>query len=53
MPDYREMYCRLFRAAEQAIDVLIRAQRECEELYLNAPEPQLVELPREEKEDSE
>ena len=53
MPDYREMYCRLFRAAEQAIDVLLRAQRECEELYLNAPEPRLVELPRKEKKDSE
>lgn len=45
MPDYREMYYMLFRAAEQAIDVLVRAQRECEELYLRAPEPGIVELP--------
>ena len=48
LPDYREMYHKLFRAAEQSIDLLIRAQRECEELYLNAPEPRLVELPRDE-----
>ncbi len=45
LPDYREMYYKLFRAAEQAIDVLVRAQRECEELYLRAPEPGIVELP--------
>lgn len=51
MPDYREMYYRLFHAAEQAIETLIRAQRECEELYLNAPEPRVVELPKTEKEE--
>ena len=46
MPDYREMYYKLFRASEQAVDVLLRAQRTCEELYLNAPEAPIVELPR-------
>ena len=50
MPDYREMYHKLFRATEQAINLLIRAQRECEELYLQSPEPRLVELPRPENE---
>ena len=50
MPDYREMYHRLFRASEEAIETLIRAQRECEELYLASPEPRLVELPRPENE---
>ena len=50
MPDYREMYFKLFRAAEQAINGLIRAQRECEELYLNAPEAPIVELPHPEDE---
>ena len=38
MPDYKEMYLKLFRATEDAISRLIDAQRECEELYINAPE---------------
>lgn len=33
MPDYKEMYLKLFRASEQAISTLIAAQRECEEMY--------------------
>ena len=49
LPDYREMYYKLFRAAEQAIDALVLAQRECEQMYVNAPEPRIVELPREDK----
>lgn len=39
MPDYKEMYLKLFRATEAAISCLIEAQRECEEMYINAPEP--------------
>lgn len=35
MPDYKEMYLKLFRATEKAINELINAQQECEELYLN------------------
>ena len=50
MPDYREMYYKLFRASEQAVSVLLRAQRECEELYLNAPEAPIIELPHPENE---
>lgn len=38
VPDYKEMYLKLFRATEKAIDLLIDAQRECEELYLSIPE---------------
>ena len=41
MPDYKEMYLKLFRASEQAINMLIQAQRECEELYISQPEPDL------------
>ena len=41
MPDYKEMYLSLFRATEKAINLLIAAQQECEELYLSAPEPEL------------
>lgn len=38
MPDYKKMYLTLFRATEQAINTLIEAQRECEELYISEPE---------------
>lgn len=41
MPDYKEMYLKLFSASEEAINVLIAAQRECEELYISAPELKL------------
>ena len=34
MPDYKEMYLTLFRATEQAINLLIKAQRKSEEAYL-------------------
>lgn len=44
MSDYKEMYFKLFRASEQAISTLIQAQRECEELYINQPEPDLKVL---------
>lgn len=44
MPDYREMYLTLFRAVEQAVDILIEAQRTCEEIYLSQEEPALVIL---------
>lgn len=45
MSSYKEMYLTLFRATEQAINTLISAQRECEELYLSMPEPNLKVLP--------
>ncbi len=45
MSSYKEMYLTLFRATEQAINTLISAQRECEELYLSMPEPDLKVLP--------
>ena len=35
MPDYKEMYLKMVRASEKAINILIEAQRECEELYLS------------------
>ena len=41
MPDYKKMYLTLFRATEQAINTLIEAQRECEELYISGPETEL------------
>ncbi|MEA4815054.1 MAG: hypothetical protein VB112_09135 [Oscillospiraceae bacterium] len=53
MPDYKEMYLKLFRASEEAVNVLIAAQRECEELYISAPEPELkaITLPEHDEAD--
>ena len=34
--DYKDMYLKLMRAAEDAIRILIEAQRECEEMYIEA-----------------
>ena len=45
MADYKKMYLTLFRATEDAANILIAAQRECEEMYLNAPEPELEFVP--------
>ncbi len=39
MPDYKEMYLKMMRATEEAMGVLIAAQRECEELFISAPGP--------------
>lgn len=38
MPDYKEMYLKMMRASERAINILVEAQRECEELYLSGTE---------------
>lgn len=39
------MYLHLMWETERAIQILIEAQRQCEELYLNADEPKLTLLP--------
>ncbi len=44
MPDYKEMYLTLFRACEQAVQVLIKAQQECEEMYIDANNPKRIFL---------
>lgn len=36
MPDYKEMYLIMVRAAEQAQNILIEAQQKCKEMYLDA-----------------
>lgn len=53
MPDYKEMYFALFRATEQAIQLLIAAQRKCEEAYIEAPEEKLIILPNGQKEEEQ
>lgn len=45
MPDYKEMYLMMFRASEEAVNILITAQQECEEMYISQPEPELKVLP--------
>ncbi len=44
MPDYREMYLEMVRATEKAINILIAAQQKCEDLYVEAAEPEIVLL---------
>ena len=36
MPEYKELYLIMVRAAEQAQNILIEAQQQCEEMYLDA-----------------
>ena len=47
MPDYKEMYLKMVRASERAINVLIEAQQECEEMYVSGAE--LTVFPGKEK----
>lgn len=45
MPDYKEMYLKLFRASERAINILIAVQQECEALCISSPESELTVVP--------
>ncbi|TQI69043.1 hypothetical protein [Clostridium sp. KNHs216] len=45
MPDYKEMYLKMLRTSEQAVNILITAQRECEELYISSPQPEFQVIP--------
>ena len=38
MPNYKEMHFKMVRASEQAVNILIKAQQECEEMYISGPE---------------
>ena len=44
--DYKELYLNMMRASEEAIRILVKAQQECEELYLAAEEEQAEDKPR-------
>lgn len=48
MSDYKAMYLTMIRATEEAINILIEAQRKAEELYIDSPAPTLRLLPQEE-----
>ena len=45
MPDYKKMYLKMMRETEKAIDILIAAQCQCEELCISAPETEITVLP--------
>lgn len=38
MPDYKKLYLKQFRANEKAVQILIDAQRECEDLFMEEAE---------------
>lgn len=44
MSDYKEMYLHLARETEKAVRILIKAQQECEEMYISALEENVVVL---------
>lgn len=44
MPDYKEMYIHLMHETTQAINILVKAQQDCEDMLLNAPETPVVLL---------
>jgi len=39
MADYKKVYVTMVDAAEKAMELLIEAQRQCEELYIETEEP--------------
>lgn len=38
MPDYEKMYKQMVNAAEDALKILIEAQKNCEEIYVSEAE---------------
>lgn len=53
MPNYAEMYQKLFRAQTKAIEILQEAQRDTEEMYISAPEANITVLKSEKPGDVE
>ena len=39
MADYEKMYATMVAATEKAMELLIEAQRQCEELYIETEDP--------------
>ena len=44
MPDYKQMYLSMMRETEKAINILIEVQKKCEELFINAEDPEIVPI---------
>ena len=53
MPNYAAMYKRLFNSQTTAIEILQQAQRDTEEMYIEAPEPTLTVLERKEPDEDD
>jgi hypothetical protein len=41
MADYSQMYKTLFHSQTEAIEILQKAQREAEDIYISAPDPDI------------
>ena len=53
MPNYKKRTSMMMRETEKAIDILIAAQCQCEELYISAPETEITVLPEKDEEQGE
>lgn len=53
MPDYQQMYLEMVRGTERAINILIDAQRKCEEIYIKTSDSKVKPLIMEHPEESE
>lgn len=38
MPDFEEMYLTMLRASEEALRIIIEAQKKCEDMYISQEE---------------
>lgn len=52
MPDYKDMYLKLFRSQTEAIALLQKAQQETEEMYISAEPADIRILPTADKDDT-
>ena len=43
MVDYQKMYSKIMGATEKSMEILIKAQRECEEMYVSADDNEFHE----------
>lgn len=53
MPDYKEMYFKLFNKVTDVIEELQQIQRETEELYISGSEPDVTMLKPQQDDDPE
>ena len=44
MVDYKQMYYKMITATEQSIEILIKAQQECEEIYISCDDDEFDEV---------
>jgi len=51
MTDYAAMYRRLFQSQTQAIEILMKAQQDTEEMYISTPVPEIRVLNTQKSED--